>query len=105
MRRKKIAEQMADLLRTEISEIEAMKRTSSAPKYGGARLALLRRLLADLESPSHCHSDVESRDWNGWRSERALDDRDNRVLLLAQLEHEIVEVLVGTMVYRQVHVP
>jgi hypothetical protein len=46
---KQLAEQMANLLRTQINEIEALKTTGIAPKYGGARLALLRRLLADLE--------------------------------------------------------
>ena len=64
---KKIAEQMADLLRTRINEIEALNRTGTAPRCGGARLALLRRLLAELESSSRAHSGVEFRDWNGWR--------------------------------------
>jgi len=66
-RERRLAEQMADYLRTRINEIEALKRTGTVPKCGGARLALFRRLLAELESRSRCNSDVEFRDWNGWR--------------------------------------
>jgi hypothetical protein len=47
-----IAERMANLLRTWINEIEALIKTGAAPNCGGARLALLRDLLADLKRPS-----------------------------------------------------
>jgi hypothetical protein len=48
-----LAEQMADVLHTRISETEAI-------------LRLLRHLLADLEGQARCSSGVEFRDWNSW---------------------------------------
>ena len=62
---RRLAEQMADRLRDLIKEFESLGRP--APEWVGAKLALIRRLLADLESRSRCNSDVEFRDWNGWR--------------------------------------
>jgi hypothetical protein len=44
----RLAEQMADRLRALITEFESLK--GPAPEWVGAKLALLRRLLADLEN-------------------------------------------------------
>jgi hypothetical protein len=45
---RRLAEQMTDRLRALIKEYESLERP--APDWVGAKLALLRRLLADLES-------------------------------------------------------
>lgn len=63
---RQIAEQMAHMLRTRIKEIEALKKRGATLKRGGARLALLRDLLADLERGFRSNSHTEFRDWNGW---------------------------------------
>jgi hypothetical protein len=59
----RLAKQMADVLRTRISETEAI-------------LGLLRRLLAELESRSRCNSDVEFHDWDGWLTRFPVTTRD-----------------------------
>jgi hypothetical protein len=58
-----LAEQMADVLRRRISETEA-------------RLVLLQRSLADLESQALQDSGVEFRDWNGWLKRFPVTTRD-----------------------------
>jgi hypothetical protein len=45
-----LAEQMADRLRTRIEEFESLKVTGPEPEWVGAKVALIRRLLADLEN-------------------------------------------------------
>jgi hypothetical protein len=47
-RERRLAEQMADLLRALIKEYESLGQP--VPEWISARLALVRRLLADLES-------------------------------------------------------
>ena len=47
-RERQLAEQMADRLRALIKEFESLERP--APEWVSAKLALVRRLLADLES-------------------------------------------------------
>jgi hypothetical protein len=45
-----LAEQMADRLRMRIEEFESLKLTGPEPEWVGAKVVLIRRLLADLES-------------------------------------------------------
>jgi hypothetical protein len=47
---RRLAEQMADILRARIKEFESLKETGQAPERVGAHLAFICRLLADLES-------------------------------------------------------
>jgi hypothetical protein len=47
-RERRLAEQMADRLRALIKEFEALE--GPVPEWVSAKLALIRRLLADLEN-------------------------------------------------------
>jgi hypothetical protein len=46
---RQLAEQVAQILREWLSELEALEATGTAPKDTGTRLALIRKLLARLE--------------------------------------------------------